>query len=305
MRHVAVNTGLVALAIGIAGVASAQPAPPAPPAAPAQAAPPAPPAFAYAHPFMLAHGGSFLGVGVRDIDSERARALKLREERGVEITMVEEGSPAAKAGLKNEDVVLGFNGQNVDGAEQFMRLVRETPAGREVKLVVSRNGAAQTIPVTIASRKGRMFRDGENWQFNMPPVDIPAIHIPEIRIPDIPRPFFSMRNSALGIEAEQLNPELAQYFGVKSGVLVRSVIKGSSAEKAGIRAGDVITKVNGRSVSAPGEISGELHSAAANKQVSLAVTREHRELAVPVSIEERPSGTEPVRTRAVRSRVRL
>src|SRR3954454_4231085 len=78
-------------------------------------------------------GGSFLGLGVSEIDSDRAKALNLREERGVEITRVEEDSPASRAGLKIADVVLEYGGQRVEGTEQFVRLVHETPVGREVK----------------------------------------------------------------------------------------------------------------------------------------------------------------------------
>jgi serine protease Do len=79
-------------------------------------------------------GGTYLGVGVVDVDSERARTLKLKEDRGVEITSVTEGGPADKAGIKQGDVVLEYNGQAVDGMTQFQRLVRETPASRQVKI---------------------------------------------------------------------------------------------------------------------------------------------------------------------------
>ena len=96
--------------------------------------------------YELHVGGSYLGVNLAEIDSNRAKELKLRETTGVEITRVEEGSPAEKAGLKPNDVVLEFNGQHVEGMEQFGRLVRETPGGREVKLVISRNGDSQTKP---------------------------------------------------------------------------------------------------------------------------------------------------------------
>ena len=97
---------------------------------------------------------SFLGVGVAEINADRAKALKLKEERGVEITRVEDDSPAAKAGLKVGDVVLEYNGQRLEGTEQFVRMVRETPEGRQARLVVSRDGSTQTLNATIAARKG-------------------------------------------------------------------------------------------------------------------------------------------------------
>src|SRR5216684_9081068 len=101
-------------------------------------------------------GGTYLGVNLAEIGNERAKELKLREPAGVEITRVEEGSPAEKAGLKADDVVLEYNGQRVEGMEQFGRFVRETPAGREVRLSISRDGNPQTVPVTLAARKNAM-----------------------------------------------------------------------------------------------------------------------------------------------------
>src|SRR5258708_6445575 len=180
---------------------------------------------------------SYMGVNLADIDSDRARALKLRDVHGVEITRIEDNSPAAKAGLKTGDVVLEYNGQRVEGMEQFGRFVRETPAGREVRLSISRDGNPQTVPVTLAARKNAMPQvfsgtwpgTMHEFQFNMPEINI-----------DLPNVYTLSRTSMLGVEAESLNPQLAEFFGVKEGVLVRSVVKDSSAEKAGIKAGDVI-----------------------------------------------------------------
>src|SRR5208337_722283 len=100
-------------------------------------------------------GSTYLGVSLAEIDANRAKELKLKEDYGVEITRVEEGSPAEKAGVKPGDVVLEYNGQRVEGMEQFGRMVRETPAGREVKLTISRDGAPQTLSAMLAARKVR------------------------------------------------------------------------------------------------------------------------------------------------------
>src|SRR5215204_3028455 len=115
----------VALAAGEAGWAFEPPQPLPPPQ------PPGP------ERIVVTRGsGSFLGIGVQEIDNERAKALNLREERGVEVTRIEDESPAAKGGIKTGDVVLEYNGERVEGVEQFMRMVRETPPGREVKLSI-------------------------------------------------------------------------------------------------------------------------------------------------------------------------
>jgi serine protease Do len=227
---------------------------------PAQPAPPS---------RMVPAAGSYLGVGIQELTPERAKALKLREETGVEITRVAPDSPAEKAGLKSGDVVLQINGMKVEGLEESSRLVRETPAGHEVKLEIFRNGATQTVTARVAEH---------------PPV--PAL--PDgfgFRMPDVPRIIQGLRSPMLGVEAESIDGQLAQYFGVNEGVLVRTVMKGSAAEKAGVRAGDVILRVDETKVATPAEISARLR-AARGKTLPLALMRERREMSVTVDAPE-------------------
>lgn len=232
---------------------------------------------------VVGFGGTFLGVGVQEIDAERSRALKLREEYGVEITRVEEDSPASKAGLKVGDVVLEYNGQRVEGTEQFVRFVRETPAGRTVKLAVVRGGSPQTVLATLAARKSKTITamPGENFHFDMPNF--------EFSMPDVPKAMMSWRSSSLGVEAEALgDSQLAAYFGVKEGVLVRSVIKGTAAEKAGLKAGDVLLKVDETKVGTPREVSSAIRTvrSASKRTFPLMLMREKREMNLSVTLEE-------------------
>ena len=261
----------VALATGEAGWTFEPPQPPPPP----------PP-----ERVIITKGiGSFLGIGVQEIDADRAKALNLREERGVEVTRVEDDSPAAKGGIKTGDVVLEYNGERVEGVEQFMRMVRETPPGRDVKLSIARNGNPQQLTMKTGSRKTWMTsRYGDS-------VDIPRIEIPEINIPDVPRAVMSWRSSIAGIEAESLDSQLAEYFGVKEGVLVRSVVRGSAAEKSGLRAGDVIVKVDDTRISSPREISTTIRANRSKKTLPVQVIRDKRELTLQLSVEESASDT--------------
>jgi serine protease Do len=221
-------------------------------------------------------GNSYLGVNVQEIDSERAKALKLREEAGVEVTRVSPDSPAEKGGLKSGDAILQYNGQRVEGMEQFQRLIHETPPGREVKLEVFRNGAPQTVNLKVGERRtsGVAFAAPAMAPRNF-----------EFRMPDMPRSFMSWQSSILGVEAESLDGQLAQYFGVKEGVLIRSVTSGSAAEKGGIKAGDVIVRVDDSKVSTPADVSSRLRSMR-GKQVNIVVMREHKEIPVTVTIDE-------------------
>ncbi len=270
----------------VAGGAQTVPEPPFPPMPPM--------AFAEQTGRMMrvAFSDSFLGVDVVEIDAERARALKLKEERGVEITNVVDESPAAKAGLQKGDVVLEFNGQRVEGTEQFVRLVRETPAGRQVRLSIIRNGTVQNVTATIGSRGSRTY-----GTYVMPRIRIPDI---EVTVPDIPNPTMSWKSGMLGIEAESLHSQLADFFGVKEGVLVRSVVKDSAAQKAGLKAGDVITKVDTAKVNTPREITSAIRSRRSGT-FPVTLVRERKEMTLNVTIEERRSEHEiRPRSRTVR-----
>jgi len=221
--------------------------------------------------------GSFLGVAIQEIDSDRAKALKLPDETGVEVTRIAPDSPAERAGLKTGDVVTQYNGQRVDGMEQFSRMVRETPAGREVKIGIIRNNAPQTVIVKIVSRPAL------SGQLIPAPVQEPF----EFRFPDMPQSRMTWRSTMLGIDAEPLEGQLAEFFGVKEGVLVRTVMKGGAADRAGIKAGDVIVRVDDARVATPADISAHLR-AMRGRPVSIVVVRDHKEINVMLSVLLRP-----------------
>jgi serine protease Do len=225
---------------------------------------------------------AFLGVGVREVNGERAKALDLKEEYGVEVIRVDEGSPAELAGIKAGDVVLAYNGQRVEGAEQFVRFVRETPPGRTIKLSVVRNGARQNVSVSLGRRKGQSFGPSAEELH----IDVPDISIP---MPDIPQAMMSWRNSVFGVEAEALgDTQLAAYFGVKEGVLVRSVVKGTAAEKAGLKAGDVLLKVDNEHIASPRDVSNAMREArsAGKKTIPIVLMRERKESTVSVTVDD-------------------
>ena len=236
----------------------------------------------------------YLGVGGQDITSDRAKTLKLKEERGVEVTSVEPDSAAAKAGVKVGDVILQFNGQKVEGWEHLKRLVRETPVHREVKIVLSRNGAEQTVAASIGERKQFSIESGDGaWSLVVPPTPPmppaapmpPSYSWPSIPQLEMPQIFTLMPSSSLGIIGEALGQEsqLAEFFGVKEGVLVRSVNKDSAAEKSGMKAGDVITRIDDREISTPQQISGALRAARGKSSVTVTVIRNKKETTLTVT----------------------
>ncbi len=253
-------------------------------------------------------GGSYLGIGVAEIDADRAKELKLPEPRGVEVTRVDQDSPAAKAGLKDGDVVLEYNAERVEGTEQFIRLVHETPPGRAVKLLISRGGAQQTLTATLGKRGGGFgygsydFTHDPKWQADMHKFqedmqkwqrDFQS-QMGRMRIqpPEPPQVFMVTGGRWLGVATEPLTPQLAEFFGVKKGVLVRSVIKDSPAEKAGFKAGDVIVKVDNEEIASPSDVTSRLHGLTDEKKTfPVVVVRNKQEMTLNVTVEGREPGT--------------
>ena len=273
---------LASAAVSVAlGVATAQLSSPAQP----PAAVPVPGQTARIIQFGSPAGGSYLGIGVQDVDAGRLRELKLKEERGVEVTAVEEDSPAGRAGLRKGDVVLEMNGQRVEGVEQFVRMVREMPVGREAKLQVSRNGEVQTLTAKVAQRKSWTFPGDRAVVIPAIPgvsgvSGVPRATMPDMSratMPDMPRATMSWRNGSLGVEAEALKGGLAEFFGVKQGVLIRAVSKGSPAEKAGLKAGDVIVRVNEKGVGSPADVAAILRERGERRAINVVIMREKRE----------------------------
>jgi len=218
---------------------------------------------------------SYLGVDIADVTAERVSALKLKEEKGVEVTMVDQDAPAGKAGIKEHDVILAMNGTPVESAAQLRRMIHETPPGRVVTLDLSRDGQPVTVKTQLADR---------HKEFSWPSpgakdfhVAIPEIHVPEIDIPSITVVMTSSARSGLTVEC--ITPQLGEFFGVKdgNGVLVRSVEKGSRADKAGFRAGDVIVKINDQPIHDTSDFSHAVRSHGASS-INVGIIRDKKDL---------------------------
>lgn len=242
-------------------------------------------------------GSSYLGVDTRDITPDRLGDLKLKEEKGVEVTMVDQDAPAGKAGLKEHDVILTVNGAEVESVEQLRRMIRETPPGRVVALGLSRDGQPMTIKVQLADRKNSYAYSysysgkGKDFHFQMPVIaPIPPIPpMPDMSDMDVPVSIVVVHSSARsGLMVENLTPQLGDFFGSKNGqgVLVRSVEKGSRADKAGFRAGDVIVKINGEGIHDSSDFSHALRSRKDNT-ANVGVIRDKKEVNITITLPER------------------
>jgi serine protease Do len=248
--------------------------------------------------------GGFLGVTLED---EKGEA------RGAIVRSVEPDGPAAKAGLKAGDVVVRFDGEKVRSAAQLARLVAETPPGRTVAIDVTRGGVSQKVTATLAEGRRRMsFFGGPGGN------DMFEFHVPELPeaprapgpgpqatpLPHAPRAprawgwswnddggdmLFHLRPAGpprLGIRFIEMGEQLAAHYKLaqKNGVLVTSVNPGSAAAKAGLQAGDVVLKFDGRTIETASDLRDAVGAAEGGKEVTLSVQRDGRALDVKATL---------------------
>jgi serine protease Do len=231
---------------------------------------------------------SWLGVETHEVTAERAKDLRLTAEHGVLLGKIIPDSPAAKAGLKENDVVTEINGQRVEGTSQFRRMIHEIPSGRTVQVSVWRDGRAQTISVILGKAEDRH----RAWKMATPGTF--AFRMPEMpEIPEIPAMDWSGGmllggQPRLGIDAEDLSGQLGTFFGAPDGegILVREVNPGSAAEKAGVKAGDVITSFNGERVHSLGDLREKLSAKRdeKDKTAKLGLLRNKSEISLTVEL---------------------
>lgn len=236
--------------------------------------------------------GSQIGVMVSDPEGQAAG--------GVRIDGVEEDSSAAKAGVQEGDVVVEFDGERVRSARQLTRLVQETAEGRTVKMTVTRGAARQTLDITPEASASAAWNVQVEPEFR---AEIERGLRGWRERPDRGGPMFDFgfdgmpgmggSRGRLGVQVETLSDQLADYFGVKGGgVLVSSVTADSPAQKAGLKAGDVITAVNGTAVRDAGELVEELGERGDGREVRLDVVRDKKTTTVTATLE-RPAARSP------------
>jgi len=229
---------------------------------------------------ILAGRGTEIGVSVRDIQSgDKART-------GVVVEEVRPGSPAEKAGLKRSDVILEFDGEAVRSARQFGRLIQETPSGRTVTAAVVSDGVKKSVQITpIEGREGITIdgdrireRIGDAWHMyeRMPPFNF-----------DFDQVFPFDGHGRLGVSVQELTPQLATYFGAKEGVLVSAVTDGTPASRAGLKVGDVITKVNDVAIRSREDLVRQLREVKEDDHVSIGIVRDKKEMTVSAKLEPR------------------
>jgi len=189
----------------------------------------------------------WLGVAIQQMTPDLAKTFGLKQADGALVSDVVEGSPAEKAGLKQGDVIVEFDGRKVKSSTELPQIVGATPVGKEVVLKVVRDGTELPLQVKVGELKDEQL----------------AAMVP------------SSTKSKLGIEVQQLTPELSRKFGLKDdkGVVITGVEPDSPGEEAGLRPGDLLLEVNRSKVGTVNQVKKALEKARADEPAVLLVRR--------------------------------
>jgi len=242
---------------------------------------------------VFAGSGSQIGVTIRDLTEEDLKG-KAAGSGGAVIERVEDDSPAAKAGLKAGDVVVEFDGERVRSTRQFVRLVQETPLGRPVQAVVMRDGQRVTLSVEPREGKGFRYKEMDDWMARAPKPPVPPP--PPGSFDVLPQIEGMFGTGRLGVAVEELSPQLAEYFGTKDGVLVKSVDHNSVASKTGLKAGDVITALDGGNVATAGDLRRRTHRLEDGDEFTLSIVRDKKAMSLKGKFEQPQSKRSTRRT---------
>jgi serine protease Do len=230
-------------------------------------------------PTILIGRGATIGITVRDVDANQKTG-------GVVVDEVRPESAAEKAGVKRSDVITEFDGEKVRGARQFMRLVRETPAGRTVKATLLRDGQKKDVQITPSDdRQADLLIDGDRLRERLGDL---ATRLPA-GIPGLGS------RGRLGVTVEELSPQLADYFGARNGVLVSAVTEDSAASRGGLKAGDVITSINAAAVHTRADLMRALAVGADSRDVTIGIVRDKKESTLKATLDPAPAGRRSAR----------
>ncbi|NNE97944.1 MAG: PDZ domain-containing protein [Pyrinomonadaceae bacterium] len=249
--------------------------------------------------YSFSFGGSagYLGIHMGEVTKNNYSKYGLKDTRGVAVEKVLKDSPAEKAGLQKNDVIVRFNGEAVTSMRKLSRLISEVAPDHKVSITVLRSGSEQDLSATMGKRDTLSFANtgGRYRTLRVPGVPgIPRSPEAPMRIPFpegklwAPSVWRMSSSRTLGVTVTTLTDQLRVYFGVEkdSGLLVKSVKKDSPAAKAGLKAGDVITKIDGKPVKNTFDISRAL-SSKKEGAVDLTYVRDKRSNTVKVTPEKR------------------
>src|SRR5215510_7185551 len=212
-------------------------------------------------PKLVSTGGvtrGYLGVSIQSVTPELAKAMKLDERQGALVSEVVPSGPAAKTGIRQGDVIVGFNDELIKNGHDLPALVAKTLVGEHVTVTLRRDGKTQKVPVTIGKLPAEQGTGEESSQ---------------------------AAQSQWGLQLQDVTPQMARQRGLKEaeGVMVVGVQPGSPAERAGLQRGDAIREVNRQAVQSVQEVRDAIAKADNQDAVALLVKRNQGSLFVAMA----------------------
>jgi len=230
------------------------------------------------------NNGAWLGIYTQSIDQNLKEAFNLDTDHGVVVKMLIPDSPADEAGLKQGDIILTFGGKDLDGADQLIEDMKAYKPGDKVVMNVIRKGNEKEIAVTLGSRTDQEKADDNvmKWYGSVPHNYSKSYK------------FFNsqMADTYIGVSLQSLSEQLGDYFGVAdgNGALIEEVMPESPAEKAGLKAGDVIVKIDGNNIEGPSDVQNDIWDKEKGDKVEVTVVRDKKEQTFALEVEESPEG---------------
>jgi C-terminal processing protease CtpA/Prc len=227
---------------------------------------------------------AYIGIVPGELTSDLAAQYGVKSGGGVVVEDVSSDSPAEKAGLRENDVITSVNGKAVTGPEEFRNMIGKMKPNDEADVAYVRGGSERTVKVTLGERSDETFgwmpkNMGHNFHFEGQPWEWQGTKSGE-------------KVAYAGLLAEDLSKGLEKYFKVEHGALISEVMKDSPAEKAGLLAGDVITKIGDKAVDDEGDVRHLIQEHKPGDQVDFTVMRDGKEETVKVTLGEHTTSTD-------------
>jgi serine protease Do len=237
---------------------------------------------------MHSRSQSYLGVDVGDVDAERAIALHLngngKEGHGAEITVLDHDAPAGKVGLRLHDVILQMNGEAIENAEQAKKIMHESPAGKKLQLLISRDGAQQTVTVVMADRR-KMEKETQDQIDNFGSTSASGFfHGTANSTPMGGNMHIFGSTLNVGVAVEPLAAQTMDFLGVSNGLMIKNVVRKSAAAVAGLREHDVILLVGNDPVVTTSDWERLLRSSD-GKPVQVTIQRDRKQQVVTLAVD--------------------
>ena len=198
----------------------------------------------------------FLGVSVQEVPADLAKSFGLKEPKGALVAEVVKDSPAAKHGIKVGDIIIEFDGKQLNRSAELPPIVGVTPLNRKVKVKILRQGRVKTLKVKLTSLE-KVVSSAQGFS----------------------------EETILGMQVKPVEPEMLASLNLPFGVLVASVTQDGVAQKSGIRAGDILVTVNFQTVKSVKELRKIAKNLPKNRAVPVRIVRNKRSIFLPLILE--------------------